>query len=140
MERDTSLVLSSGQGRIWYRVHPLLRSHLLADLRRRRPEEVLRLHRSAAEWYASRGRTVEALAHARQGGDPAAVALLLRQNSGRLVADGLYGAMREALEWLGDAVGTDPWLELLAALVDVETGTLVPADGHLARAETAWPP
>src|SRR3712207_1825866 len=102
MERDTSLVLSSGQGRIWYRVHPLLRSHLLADLTRRRPDVLLHLHQRAAEWYAGRGRTVEALTHARQGGDPAAVALLLREHTGRLVADGLYGAMREALDWLGD--------------------------------------
>ncbi|MGY1701700.1 LuxR C-terminal-related transcriptional regulator [Geodermatophilus sp. SYSU D00766] len=139
MERDTSLVLSCGQGRIWYRVHPLLRSHLLADLTRRRPEEVLRLQRSAAGWYASRGRTVEALTHARRGGDPAAVVRLLRQDSARLVADGRYGAMREALDWLGDAVAADPWLELLAGLVDVEAGALVAADGHLARADLVWP-
>ncbi|MGY1666204.1 LuxR C-terminal-related transcriptional regulator [Geodermatophilus sp. SYSU D00696] len=139
MERDTSLVLSSGQGRLWYRVHPLLRSHLLADLTRRRPDLVLDLHRRAAGWYASRGGVVEALTHARQGGDPAAVALLLRENTGRLVTDGHYRAMREALTWIGAAVGEDPWLELLAGLVDVEAGALVAADGHLARAAAAWP-
>jgi LuxR family maltose regulon positive regulatory protein len=140
LERDTSLVLSSGQGRIWYRVHPLLRSHLLADLQRRRPDRVLQLHGRAADWYASRGRIVQALAHTRQAGDRTAMALLLHRHTVPLVADGLYGALREALDWLGDRrVAEDPWLSLVAALSDVEVGALAAADAHLARADVVWP-
>ena len=55
LERDTSLVLSVGDGRTAYRVHPLLRAHLLLDLRRRHPEQVAGLHAAAADWFAARG-------------------------------------------------------------------------------------
>src|SRR3712207_267471 len=140
LEHDTSLILSSGQGRTWYRVHPLLRSHLVADLRRRRPDLVLDLHRRAADWYAERSQPVPALAHARQAGDPDQVALLLRRNSASLIADGALRALREALDGLGGRyVAEDPWLSLVAALVDVETGTLAAADAHLDRADAVWP-
>ncbi len=47
VERDTALVLTSGEGRRRYRVQPLLRAHLQADLRRRRPELLRRLHGTA---------------------------------------------------------------------------------------------
>jgi LuxR family maltose regulon positive regulatory protein len=140
LERDTSLVLSSGEGRVSYRVHPLLRSHLFADLRRRQPERIPVLHRRAAEWHAARGEFVEALGHARSAGDRDQVALLLRSNGGQLVADGLLGAVREVLDWLGDGwVADDVQLELLAALLDVEFGALGAADAHLARVDDVWP-
>jgi LuxR family maltose regulon positive regulatory protein len=140
LERDTSLILSSGQGRTWYRLHPLLRSHLLADLRRRRPDLLLDLHRRAVDWYAARSQPVPALAHARQAGDPDRMAQLLRQNSVSLIAGGAHRALREVLDGLGGRyVAEDPWLSLVAALVDVETGTLAAADAHLHRADDAWP-
>jgi LuxR family maltose regulon positive regulatory protein len=140
VERDTSLILSSGQGRTWYRLHPLLRSQLLADLRRRRPDLLLNLHRRATDWYAARSQAVPALAHARQAGDPDRMALLVRQNSVSLIADGAHRALREALDGLGGRyVAEDPWLSLVAALVEVETGTLAAADAHIDRADDAWP-
>jgi LuxR family maltose regulon positive regulatory protein len=140
LEHDTSLILSSGQGRLWYRVHPLLRSHLLADLRRRRPDLVLELHHRAADWYAARGDARSALAHARQAGDLDQLAVLLRENTVSLIADGAHRALREALDGLGGrSVADDPWQALVAALVDIETGALTAADAHLDRAEGAWP-
>ncbi|MFW3170967.1 LuxR C-terminal-related transcriptional regulator [Geodermatophilus sp. CPCC 206100] len=140
LEQDTSLILSSGQGRVWYRVHPLLRSHLLADLRRRRPDLVLDLHRRAADWYAARGHPVPALAHARQSGDLDLLAALLRRNTVGLIADGAHRALREALDGLGGrSVADDPWYALVAALVDIETGAVAAADAHLDRADEAWP-
>ena len=45
LERRTSLVASYGAGRRWFRIHPLLRAHLYADLRRRRPDLIAVLHR-----------------------------------------------------------------------------------------------
>ncbi|NEK57997.1 hypothetical protein GCU56_08945 [Geodermatophilus sabuli] len=140
LEHDTSLVLSSGQGRTWYRMHPLLRSHLLADLRRRRPDVVLDLHRRAADWYDAQGQPVPALAQARQARDHHRVDLLLRENSVSLIADGAHRAVREAMDGLGGRyVDQDPWLSLVAALVDVETGALAAADVHLDRADDVWP-
>ncbi|WP_170860972.1 LuxR C-terminal-related transcriptional regulator [Trujillonella endophytica] len=140
LEHDTSLILSSGRGRLWYRVHPLLRSHLLADLRRRRPDLVLDLHRRAADWFAAREDAVPALAHARRAGDSDLLSALLRRNTVKLIADGAHRALREALDGLGGrAVADDPWYSLVAALVDIETGALTAADAHLDRARATWP-
>jgi LuxR family transcriptional regulator, maltose regulon positive regulatory protein len=140
LEHDTSLILSSGQGRLWYRVHPLLRSHLLADLRRRRPDLVQDLHHRAADWYAARGDPVPALAHARRAGDLDQLAVLLRHNTVALIADGAHRALRDALDGLGGrSVADDPWHALVAALVDIETGALTAADAHLDRADSVWP-
>ncbi|NEM06902.1 LuxR C-terminal-related transcriptional regulator [Geodermatophilus normandii] len=140
LERDTSLLLSSGPGRIWYRIHPLLRSHLLADLQRRRPDRLLQLHGRAAEWYARAGEPLSAVAHARQSGDLVRLSRLLRESTVTLVADGAHQVLREALEALGDRrVAADPWLALVAALLEIEGGTLSVADAHLAQADAAWP-
>jgi LuxR family maltose regulon positive regulatory protein len=140
LEHDTSLVLSSGQGRLWYRLHPLLRSHLLADLRRRRPDLVMDLHRRAADWYAARGEPVPALAHARRAGDLDRLAVLMRRSTVSLIAGGEHRALREALDGLGgQSVAGDPWYALVAALVDIETGALAEADAHLNRADETWP-
>jgi LuxR family maltose regulon positive regulatory protein len=141
LERQTSLVLSSGAGRIWYRVHPLLRSHLRADLHRRRPDLVMRLHGRAADWFTARGELVPGLAHAQQAGDPERVELLVRRHALALVARGDHAAVGDALGLLGaSAVAEDPWLALVAAMVELEVGGTARADGHLADVEAAWPP
>ncbi|TYP81151.1 LuxR family maltose regulon positive regulatory protein [Blastococcus xanthinilyticus] len=140
LEHDTSLLLSAGEGRTWYRLHPLLRSHLLADLRRRRPDLVPDLHRRAADWYDGQGHPVPAIGHARQAGDSDRVTQLLRRNAVSLIADGAYRVLRETLDGLGGRfLAQDPWLALLAALVDVETGALAAADAHLDCADSVWP-
>jgi LuxR family transcriptional regulator, maltose regulon positive regulatory protein len=141
LERETSLVLSTGEDRRWYRVHPLLRSHLRADLQRQRPDLILRLHGRAASWFAAAGQPVSALLHARQCGDPERVTWLLRRHATALIADGEHAAVREALEWLGDVhADGEPWLALVAAFVAIEGGAIAVADGHLARAASRWPP
>jgi LuxR family maltose regulon positive regulatory protein len=140
LERETSLVLSVGEDRRWYRVHPLLRSHLLADLQRQRPDLILRLHGRAATWFAAAGQPVPALVHARKCGDPDRVAWLLRRHATSLIADGEHPPVRDALQWLGDVhIDGDPWLALVAALVATEGGALAVADGHLAQAAARWP-
>ncbi|TWF80140.1 LuxR family maltose regulon positive regulatory protein [Pseudonocardia hierapolitana] len=140
LERETSLVLSTGEDRRWYRVHPLLRSHLRADLQRQRPDLIVRLHGRAADWYATAGQPVSALAHARQGGDPERIAQLLRQQATALIADGEHAVVREALDQLGDAQrGSEPLLALVAALIATESGDIATADHHLAEAASSWP-
>ena len=140
LEHETSLVLSMGEDRRWYRVHPLLRSHLQADLQRQRPDLILRLHGRAATWFGAAGRPVPALVHARRSGDPDRVARLLRRHATSLIADGEHAAVREVLEWLGDVhLDGDPWLALVAALVATESGAIGASDSHLAQAESAWP-
>jgi LuxR family transcriptional regulator, maltose regulon positive regulatory protein len=141
LERETSLVLSTGEGRTWYRVHPLLRSHLRADMQRRHPDAIVRLHARAADWFAAAGQPVSALAHARRSGDLDQVGRLLRRHATALIADGEHAAVREALARLGGTyLENEPWLALVAALVATEGGAFAAAEDHLAQAASRWPP
>ncbi|WP_345603900.1 LuxR C-terminal-related transcriptional regulator [Pseudonocardia adelaidensis] len=141
LEHETSLVLSTGEDRRWYRVHPLLRSHLQADLQRQRPDLIRRLHGRAAAWFAATGQPLSAIVHARQSDDRDLVTSVLCRHATSLVADGEHAAVREALEWLGDAhLDGEPWLALVAALVAIESGAIAAADNHLVQATAAWPP
>lgn len=139
LERETGLVLSVGVGRTWYRLHPLLRSHLRADLQRRRPDLVVHLHSRAADWFDAAGQPGAALTYARRGGAPDRVLRLLRRHATTLVADGEHDAVRAALAWLGAPFRGDPWLALVAALVATESGACAEADDHISRAVAAWP-
>ncbi|HSP19978.1 MAG TPA: LuxR C-terminal-related transcriptional regulator, partial [Myxococcaceae bacterium] len=47
-----------------FRIHPLFREMLQAQLGYEHPEELGRLHRACATWYAESGRPAEAVAHA----------------------------------------------------------------------------
>lgn len=138
LERETALVQSFGEGRTAYRVHPLLRAHLMLDLRRRHPEQVARLHAAAADWFAVRGRPARALAHARQADDDARLAELLVAQGVALVASGEHAAVRDALRALDRAAVRpgDPRIALLAALVGTEDGAPAAVRRHLARAGT----
>lgn len=53
--------LDSEEGGEWYRMHALVRSHLLLRLEREAPTRLLELRRSAAAVCARRGRTVDAV-------------------------------------------------------------------------------
>jgi LuxR family maltose regulon positive regulatory protein len=56
-------------GSIGYRVHPLLRELLQAQLSYDSPGAVAQLHHICATWYAERGRVQEAVSHAIAAGD-----------------------------------------------------------------------
>jgi LuxR family transcriptional regulator, maltose regulon positive regulatory protein len=140
LEQETSLVLSSGEGRIWYRVHPLLRAHLRLDLQRRRPDLVDRLHVRAADWFARHDQPLFALVHARQARDVARVVTLIERHAVTLVAIGEHAAVREAVGFLdAHGAGGDPLVATVAALMAVETGAPSDAAQHLARAAASWP-
>ena len=64
LERETSLVTTTGRAREAYRVQELLRTHLLADLQRRGPRRAAELHAVAARWWADQDEPVRALEHA----------------------------------------------------------------------------
>ncbi|OZM83545.1 LuxR C-terminal-related transcriptional regulator [Pseudonocardia sp. MH-G8] len=139
LERDTALVISSGEGRMWYRVQPLLRAHLRADLQRRRPDLVTELHARAADWYAAHDQPDVALAHARLSGDASRVEPLLRQHALALVGTGQLHVVRATLDWLRTAGCDDAWQAVLAVLVELEIGEGQAALTHLQRAQDLWP-
>jgi LuxR family maltose regulon positive regulatory protein len=126
--------------RAGHRIHPLLRSYLVAELARHQPETYRMLQRVAARWWSVREQPVHALRHAERAGDRALVAALVQQSGVALLLAGALGPLRRALAALGpDARAADPWLSLIAALTHLEARALPAATTELRNARRAWP-
>ena len=69
LEHDTSLLTPVGWRRDTYRLQPLLRTYLRADLRRHGLRQLHALHAAAARWWAADNDVVRALDHARHSDD-----------------------------------------------------------------------
>jgi LuxR family maltose regulon positive regulatory protein len=135
---ETPLVERTSPGN--YRIHPLLRSYLVADLARQRPETYLRLQATAARWWLAEEEPVHALRHAERTGDPALIAALVRASGVPLFLGGDLGPLRRALAAVGsDARTRDPWLALTAAITHMDARALPAAAVELENARKAWP-
>jgi LuxR family maltose regulon positive regulatory protein len=140
LEHETSLVTSYGEGRRWFRVHPLLRAHLRAGLQRRRPDLATAGHGRAARWLARAGELDLGLHHAGLAGDPDLLGGLLRDHGAGLATSGHHEAVSRALDLLPQGWSRrDPALALVAATARVEAGRMADADRFLADADAAWP-
>lgn len=69
LSRENSFVETLDHDRAEFRYHPLLRDVLLAELRRKLPQEIPVLLRRAARWHAEHGDVIEALRCAAEAGD-----------------------------------------------------------------------
>jgi LuxR family maltose regulon positive regulatory protein len=69
LSRENSFVETLDHDRAEFRYHPLLRDVLLAELRRRVPQEIPILLRRAARWHAEHGEVIEALRCSAEAGD-----------------------------------------------------------------------
>ena len=76
LAQDNLFVTSLDDHGKWYRYHHLFRELLLAELERREPEVVSRLHRRASAWFREHGDCDLVVAHAVAAGDAASVAEL----------------------------------------------------------------
>ena len=140
LERETSLVTTTGRAREAYRVQELLRTHLLADLQRRGPRRLAELHAVAARWWADQDEPVRALEHAAAGRDRALLIELLHRFAIPLILAGHHGPLRRALARVGaSTTATDPWLALSSALAHFEAGELPAVQADLRHARQAWP-
>jgi LuxR family transcriptional regulator, maltose regulon positive regulatory protein len=140
LEHRTSLLSPIGRRRDAYTVQELLRTHLLADLRRQGLKRAAELHGIAARWWASRPEPVQALDHAAQSHDSELLTDLLHRFAVRLILAGHHEPLRRALASAGaQAVATDPWLALTSAVAHLEAGELPAARGDLRRAQQSWP-
>lgn len=126
---QNSLVLGAAADPGWYRVHPVLRAYLRADLDRRRPDLGPRLHDVAARWFAA-DRPDTAIEHARQTGRPDTVADLLRRNGITLLLRGEHHVVRRGLTAVG--AHHDPLLTVLSAFAHVQEGDPAAAEAELA--------
>jgi len=140
LERETGLVCRTGAGQAGYVVEPLLRAHLLADLRRRHPEVVVALHERAARWFASEDMLSTAVDHAVASGSEPLLVDLVRRHGLLLVAAGEHARLRGVASRLRpEVLSGDPMLALLAATACLEVGELDTAERLLAAAVQAWP-
>jgi LuxR family maltose regulon positive regulatory protein len=139
LHHETALVERTSPGH--YRIHPLLRSYLVADLARHRPETYRALHAVAAHWWSRADEPVHALRHAERAGDRGMTAELVRRSGVALLVGGDLGPLRRALAAVGTPLRVvDPWLALTAAVTHLDSGALSAAVTELENARRAWPP
>ena len=141
LEQHTSLVVSYGEGRRWFRVHPLLRAHLHADLRRRRPDRIAELHRRALAWYGETRNPVGAMRHATLAEDLGLVRDVVHRHGAVLAATGHHAEVGVALDRL-DAAGLlqgDVRLLLVGVLAHMERGQTAAADVLMQQVAACWP-
>jgi LuxR family maltose regulon positive regulatory protein len=136
--RETALVERRPSGT--YRLHPLLRTYLVANLQRHRPARHQRLHGVVARWWTAEAEPEHALLHAEKSGDETLLAESLRRTGVTLLLRGESAAVRHALAVLRHGGRpADPWLTLVAALVHIDERALPAAATALRQARNAWP-
>jgi LuxR family maltose regulon positive regulatory protein len=134
LERDSSLVLAVGPERQWFRIHPLLRSYLQADLARQRPGILTELHETAANWFAEQEQPDKAVDHVTLTDESRTIVMLLRRYAANVLLTGDDPrAVRRALTKVGDGVvADDPELTQLSALAQLVAGEHWPTAGDRA--------
>jgi LuxR family maltose regulon positive regulatory protein len=140
LEHQMSLLSPTNPQRDSYTVQELLRTHLLADLRRHGQDRAAELHGVAARWWSDQREPTRALEHGVQSHDPGLLSDLVHRFAVRLILAGDHAPLRRALGGAGaQAVATDPWLALTSALVNLEGGDLPAARVDLQHARHSRP-
>ncbi len=107
----------------WFRLHPVLRAHFLAELAAHEPEVIPERHRRAAIWLEARGAIDEAVEHAFASGDLDLAASMV----GRALVPDHWGSRHlAARSWLGrftdDELAGRPWLAVDGAWQELHGG------------------
>jgi LuxR family transcriptional regulator, maltose regulon positive regulatory protein len=113
LEESNLLLVPLDRRREWFRYHHLFHELLLAELERREPEQLGRLHVRAATWWEANGRPEVAIEHAQAAGDADRVARLVAgqvfPTYGQLPGDPARGCCA-ATAWAGCApTPRPPW-------------------------------
>jgi len=130
LEASNLLVVPLDRRREWYRYHHLLRDLLTAELDRREPELVPRLHARAAAWCEANDLPEAAVDHAQAAGDADRVAGLVEKLAPAAYAAGRSETVRRWLGWFEDQGLIERYP--LIACVGAEAGALL---GQPAAAE-----
>jgi LuxR family maltose regulon positive regulatory protein len=121
--RDNVLVERLVQPGGWYRMHSLLRGHLIAELRRTDPALLAAAHTRSAEWFARHGFLVWAITHGVVAGDDALAVQALVDHGPTLLADGRARVLDRLIRSSGAAVRADADVRELATVTSLELGT-----------------
>jgi LuxR family maltose regulon positive regulatory protein len=140
LEDAGAFVVSLDAERSWFRYHHLFADLLALELRRTAPQELPRLHTTAAEWLAAHGHPIEAIRHAQAAKNWVLAARLLADNWRAMYLDGRLATLRELLSrFPADTIAADPVLAVLAAWDRRAAGSLGEADRYLALADRMSP-
>lgn len=82
LDASSPLIEKSDAGAGWYRLHPVLRKSLAAELAADPQSVEARLHSEAAHWFTERGLIEKAVSHAARGGNFSLAAHTIRQAGG----------------------------------------------------------
>lgn len=108
---------------------------LRAELARRLPDEVSRLHRVAGEWHADHGKPLDAVRHAVAASDWELAAEVIGEHWLVLVARGAGATLRDLTERIpADVVTADAELALAQSGLLLEGGELAAAEALLIHA------
>ncbi|HEY9391176.1 MAG TPA: LuxR C-terminal-related transcriptional regulator [Mycobacteriales bacterium] len=127
-----------------YRLHPLLRGYLRAELTRRDAAALPRLHGLAARWFVAHDQLVPALENAVEAGDTELTARLVETVGLGQVMSGRGDRLRPLLARMPPAVRDRPGVALVAAVTELDAGDIPTARATLAglavtdRRHTTW--
>ena len=122
VEATTSMITAIDRRREQFHTHELLRSHVVARLRRTRWEDLRELYHRAAAWYEGRD-AAAALHYSALAGDVIGTEALLRAHAIELVARGVFDALAEPDRLLKDH-GEDRRARMVLALAALEHNEL----------------
>ncbi len=112
LESRNLLVIPLDRRRDWYRYHQLFRELLYAELQRREPDVIPKLHSRAAEWYEANAMPEAAIEHGQAAGDANLVARLVLNNMQPVWAGGRVDTALRWIDWLEDKT----WVEHYSAI------------------------
>ncbi|HVW40132.1 MAG TPA: LuxR C-terminal-related transcriptional regulator [Amycolatopsis sp.] len=140
LEQRASLAVKVGGRGDWYRMHALLRAHVLLDLHTREPALAAELEALAADWFAAHGEPLRALDHASAARDERQTVALLRRHAVDGLLAGEHGVLHRAMGVLRpERLVNDSLLALISACLHLVDGEPRAAEIELSMAEGAWP-
>ena len=132
LAQRNALVVPLDRTGTWFRYHGLLRTYLLAALRRRSPAEMAAQRVVAATWFLEQREPAEALELASAAGDGPLVERILLAHGLGLVLAGAGPAVRRAIGMLPASQDSSPAVLVHRALLAVDEGDIAAADEALA--------
>jgi LuxR family maltose regulon positive regulatory protein len=135
LERENAFVTRvAGSGRPCFRYHGLLREALRRELDSQAPGELPGLHVRAAQWYAGRRMTVEAVAHAAAARDWSFLGRLAVEYALPMAFSGQRTKLADALRQIpAERFAESAELALCAAVLLLISGDHLAADDQLSR-------
>lgn len=129
LARTNHLVMPLDERGAWYRLHTLLREHLLADLARGEPAIVRELHERASLWFQGHGQIDSAIDHAFAAGDTDRAARLFGGVVMELHYSGRTATARAILDRFDHhQLQEHPWMATLGAISAMFSGEVEVAD------------